>query len=157
MYIIIEVNFFPFSELDVSQMNESLTQSSSTDEISLSELIGDDSINIIADDVVAAPVATMSYHLSEEEKIEILIRRAGGESLIDIAAALGRGRASIRRWLSRWCTDGNVRSRPRGHRSRVLTPAEVSAVVLHAEIEPTLRACEIRDDLCLDVSAKTVV
>ena len=148
-----------FSSLDINNnfvTEETSSQASQSEVMSLSELIGANEGDEIVDNIGPSANGPMSYHLTEEEKVRNQVLRAGGASMNEIAASLGRDERSVSRWIKRWEEQGNIRRIKAGGRPPVLSPEEISSMVLHVEIEPRLSARDVRRDLCLNASIKTI-
>ena len=92
--------FFPSIDDESDVTEETLIQTSESEDESLSELIEVNEDEDV-DNVVPSTNGTTSYHLTEGERVRIQNLNAEGKSVNEIAVSLGRDKRSINRWLTR--------------------------------------------------------
>ena len=79
-----------------------------------------------------------------------------GLSARAIAQQLGIARSTVQRWLRRWEESADLTDHRRGRPARKTTPEEDRQICQAADENPFTNAVAIRDNLNLDISARTI-
>ncbi|KAH9360079.1 hypothetical protein HPB48_006676 [Haemaphysalis longicornis] len=92
----------------------------------------------------------------EEDRLRMIHLFQEGIRQRDLAKATGRPLCTVNRILQAFCDEGRIENLPRGRRPRATTSEQDMLIVSAAAVKPSLTSTQIKCELDLLASTKTV-